>query len=455
MGCILGGLGTSLACCCGSAACSLCCSACPSCKSSTASRIGYALMLVFSTIVASIMLIPDLRTKLDQIPGLCKNFFGEEVIHNVHNRTAFCDDVVGYLAVYRVCFATTAFFLIFSLIMINVKSSRDPRSGIQNGFWFFKFLFLIALGVGAFFIPRGTFGQAWMGIGMAGGLLFILIQLILLVDFAHGWSESWVERYEETESKCYYFGLLFFSGFFYLISLTAIVLFYIFYAGDPGCTLHKFFISFNLILCVIVSIISVLPRVQEAQPRSGLLQASVITIYTMYLTWSAMTNNPDCRCNPRKDCANANGDFAKLGPFDWQSIVALVIWFCAVLYSSIRTSSNSQVGKITMSERTILQADTGSTKSDDLEPGKSGQNVWDNEEEEAAYSYSFFHFMFCLAALYVMMTLTNWFRPSSDLKTLNSNTASMWVKIISSWLALALYVWTLVAPIVLNNRDFS
>ena len=41
---------------------------------------------------------------------------------------------------------------------------------------------------------------------------------------------------------------------------------------SAGCALHKFFISFNLILCVIISIVSVHPKVQEHQPRSGLLQ---------------------------------------------------------------------------------------------------------------------------------------------------------------------------------------
>ncbi len=31
---------------------------------------------------------------------------------------------------------------------------------------------------------------------------------------------------------------------------------------------------------------------QEAQPSSGLLQSSLISLYTMYVTWSAMSNNP-------------------------------------------------------------------------------------------------------------------------------------------------------------------
>lgn len=464
MGCIIG----SLACCFGSAACSCCCAACPSCKNSTAARIGYSLMLIMGSVVAAIFLSPGLRGALDDIPGLCKDFIGLDKFGVPSQKYQFCDEMVGYLSVYRVCFAMAAFFVLFSLIMINVKSSKDPRSHIQNGFWFFKFLILIGICVGAFFIPRGAFGQAWMVIGLIGAFLFILIQLILIIDFAHGWSESWVEKYEETESKCYYYGLLFFTIIFYMVSITAVVLFYLFYAKDGDCVLHKFFVSFNLILCVAVSILAVLPKIQDLNPRSGLLQSAVITLYVQYLTWSAMANNPKKNCNPSltqiinpslNDTTShqSNGDFVQLwaaDQFDWQSLVALLLWLFAVLYSSIRTSSNSQVGKITMSEKTILQSDSGNDTSD-KDSEKGGQHVWDNEEDAVAYSYSFFHFMLCLGSMYVMMTLTNWFSPSSDFKTLNSNMPAVWVKISSSWVCLILYVWTLIAPLVLRNREFS
>ena len=49
--------------------------------------------------------------------------------------------------------------MLFSLIMINVKSSKDPRAGIQNGFWAIKFMIIIGGMIGAFFIPVGTFGK--------------------------------------------------------------------------------------------------------------------------------------------------------------------------------------------------------------------------------------------------------------------------------------------------------
>jgi len=84
-----------------------------------------------------------------------------------------------------------------------------------------------------------------------------------------------------------------------------------------------------------------------------------------------------------------------------------------------------------------------------------GDKVWDNEEDSVAYSWSFFHVMFALATLYVMMTLTNWFTPNSSLASLSANASSVWIKIVSSWICAALYTWTLVAPIFLPDRDFS
>jgi hypothetical protein len=48
-----------------------------------------------------------------------------------------------------------------------------------------------------------------------------------------------------------------------------------------------------------VSAVSILPAVQERQPRSGLLQSSVVSLYVVYLTWSALSNQPDRECNPR------------------------------------------------------------------------------------------------------------------------------------------------------------
>ena len=49
--------------------------------------------------------------------------------------------------------------MLFSLIMINVKSSNDPRAGIQNGFWAIKFILIIGGMIGSFLITVGTFGK--------------------------------------------------------------------------------------------------------------------------------------------------------------------------------------------------------------------------------------------------------------------------------------------------------
>lgn len=464
MGCIVGSLAGTAACCCGSAACSLCCAACPNSKNSTVTRIAYAFFLLLGTVVACVMLAPTLTEKLKNLP-ICKGFGHDDIYRT--NPLLDCDQIGGYLAVYRVCFALAAFFFLFMIIMINVKSSKDPRSAIQNGFWFFKFLALIGIAVGAFYIPHGTFDTAWMAIGMIGGFLFLLIQLVLIVDFAHSWNERWLDNYEENQNKGWYAGLMFFTLFFFSGAIALIVVFYIYYASGD-CQLHKFFISFNLILCVIVSILSVLPKVQEANAKSGLLQSSLISLYVMYLTWSAMTNNPDRACNP--SLANITGinpiggSSSPIASIDWTSVISLAIFLICVLYASIRQSSMSNMEKLTLTssskdvENVWLDTNTPNKTEDDPDLGDSergGQQVWDNEEEGVAYSYSFFHFMFMLASLYIMMTLTHWYKPESEDPTKVVNEPSMWIKISSSWVCILLYGWTLIAPIVLSGRDFG
>jgi len=89
-----------------------------------------------------------------------------------------------------------------------------------------------------------------MYFGMIGAFLFILIQLILIVDFAHSWADKWVTNYQETGSRGWFAGdffarkinfiekyqknsffvaLLGVTSIFYLISIGCIALFYIHY----------------------------------------------------------------------------------------------------------------------------------------------------------------------------------------------------------------------------------
>ncbi|XP_044743939.1 probable serine incorporator isoform X2 [Chrysoperla carnea] len=458
MGAVLGlCTAAQLACCCGSAACSLCCAACPSCRNSTSTRIMYAILLLIASIAAAITLAPGLQDTLQKLP-FCANSTSTSAIVVPTSAIFDCNAVVGYLAVYRICFVVTLFFFLFALMMIGVRDSKDPRAGIQNGFWGLKYLIVIAGIVGAFFIPEGSFGTTWMYFGIIGGFLFIFVQLILIIDFAHSWAENWVGQYEETESRGWYAALLSATFGLYIGSLVGIIYLFLNYTESNACGLNKFFISFNLILCVIVSILSILPAVQESQPRSGLLQSAVVTLYITYLTWAAISNNPDKQCNPGMLGIIIKEDTQVA--FDGKTIVGLLIWMVCVLYSSIRSASKSS--KITMTDHVLAKDGSGGDALVDNEDdgGESGGTrhqgkVWDNEDEGVAYSWSFFHVMFGLATLYIMMTLTNWYKPNSSLETVNANTASMWVKIISSWLCVALYGWTLTAPLVLTDRDFS
>lgn len=44
-----------------------------------------------------------------------------------------CKTLVGYSAVYKVCFGMSCFFLLFSLFTIRVNNSKGWRAAVHNG----------------------------------------------------------------------------------------------------------------------------------------------------------------------------------------------------------------------------------------------------------------------------------------------------------------------------------
>ncbi len=77
------------------------------------------------------------------------------------------------------------------------------------------------------------------------------------------------------------------------------------------------------------------------------------------------------------------------------------------------------------------------------------------EFEPVTYSYSFFHLIFALASMYIAMLMTGWGTGAEERDLMDVGWTSVWVKICSQWATAGLYAWTLAAPMVFPDRDFS
>lgn len=400
----------------------------------------------------------------------------------------YCDDdknCNGFTMVHRINLSLGVFHLILLGLTLGVNSTSNPRAVIQNGFWRTKLLAWGLLLLLSFMIPDKFFVVWGMYFSIVFSTMFIGIGLILLVDFAHEWAETCIEKIEEgeiyigdeTDTNTSFWKTLLVGGTIsmYLGSVIMTILMYIFFSRS-GCGLNTTLITLNSIFVLVITLLSVTPVVQDYNPNAGLAQLSMCCIYCTYLIFSACLSEPDDKlCNPLIRSRSTRIS---------SIVIGAIFTFIAVAYTTTRAAGNSAfqhnndstnygnslydsvVDVIThhppsneMRLEAIRQAvDEGTLPESAL---TDPEYLYDDDQStgeeriSTKYNYVLFHIIFFLATQYIaaLLTINVGVEGNSDgFVPVGRTYFNTWVKIISSWCCFTLYAWSLLAPVVFPDR---
>ncbi|MCL7050424.1 hypothetical protein MKW94_014856 [Papaver nudicaule] len=317
--------------------------------------------------------------------------------------------------------------------MIGVKDQNDKRHAIHHGGWTVKFVVWALLIVLMFFVPDVII-SFYETLSKFGSGLFLLVQVIILLDATHTWNDAWVEK----DERKWYIALLAVSVGCYIAAFTISGLMFIWFnPSGQDCGLNVFFIVMTMILAFGFAIIAMHPQV-----NGSLLPASVISVYCAYVLYSALSSEPrHYVCNGLHNSSQ--------GVSTGNLILGMLTTVLSVLYSACRAGSSTTF----LSPPSSPKSGGGKPLLDsELEEGKKRK---DTEAVPVSYSYMFFHVIFALASMYSGMLLTGWTgSSSSDSDLIDVGWTSTWVRMCTQWATAALYVWSLVAPLLFPDREF-
>ncbi|XP_051129117.1 uncharacterized protein LOC127250016 [Andrographis paniculata] len=406
-----------LASCCASMTCGLCTSVTSGIANRSA-RIGYCLLFGASLIVSWVL--------REVAAPLLKNF---SWINTEENLT---DEWFQMQAVLRVSLANFVFFGVLALIMIGVKDQNDRRDSWHHGGWMVKIIVWILLIVLMFFLPNVVV-DVYGFVSKFGAGLFLLVQVLILLDATHSLNDSLVAKDEQK----WYVLLLVVSVVCYLATYGfSIVLFLWFNPSGQDCGLNVFFIVMTMILAFSFAIIALHPKV-----NGSLLPASVISVYCAYVCYTGLSSEPrGYACNGlHKSTAISTSTL----------ILGMLTTVLSILYSALRAGSS-----------TTFLSPPSSPRAGDKKPllesadMESGNGKKDATAQPVSYSYSFFHLIFTLASMYSAMLLSGWTSSSETPHLIDVGWTSVWVRMCTEWVTAGLYIWSLVAPLILPDREF-
>ncbi|TXG72498.1 hypothetical protein EZV62_001077 [Acer yangbiense] len=287
-----------------------------------------------------------------------------------------------------------------------IKACGDEGRDCFHTLGVLRFFVLVLSIAVPFFFPS-DYIQLYGELARAGAGIFLVLQLVSVIEFIAWWNKYWMPDQERKQSCS--LGL-FMSTLFYIASIFGIVLMYYLYAHRLACSLNIFFVTWTAILLVVMMVISV-----HSMVNRGLLSSGIMASYIVFLCWSAIRSEPANEiCNAQKQ-VNGNGD--------WTTILSFLIAICAIVMATFSTGIDSQSFQF---RKDKVQVD-----------------------DDIPYKYGFFHLVFSLGAMYFAMLFISWNLENSARKwSIDVGWASTWVKIVNEWFAATLYLWKLISPTV-------
>jgi len=389
--------------------------------------------------------------------------YGGELVVDLYSFRVGCEGewkevCLGMFGVYRLSFACFVFFAVMA-----VASKASPSA--HNGWWLFKAMALFALLVISFLIPNEFF-EGYADMARVGSVLFLLLQLLIIIDFAYDLHEFLLLRAGEYDARleaegyeaavlgnCWRVAYVALSFGFLIAAGVGIGLMY----GEfPSCGLNTFFISETVLVGVVYVGMSV-----SAAFGKGLLTPAVVLAHSVYLAYSAIASNPDGDCNPTVHLVDSGsvvfGIVVAALALCWTAFRAAGAGFD--LFRSSQDDDDKAGGDVEMQPPPVPPPAPAEGKEGEGGGAAAGDGERPAEASAAAVDPTawFFHLIMCFAALYMAMMLTNWGSVEEEPLSANPEISetSMWVKIVSQWFGYVIYLWTLMAPMCCPGRDFS
>ena len=444
----------------------------------------YMGLLLKCIVICLLFLIPSVRKELEKSSLFCSQKTKQGKCLTMDPRL---------VAIYQVSLSFAALFFILMVMMAGVTRTKNPRNMIHSGFWPSKLLFLGLIFILSFYLPI-EMGSVWTHMTLAATLLVILLETITILDTTSNILDHIrVKRERAQYPNKIYFSCSSVAVFLYTLAMTAFFCFYVYFAQFSSCKSNRIFISINLALCILASLISLHPAAQTG----GLVQSAIMTSFCMFCTWSALYNNPREQCNPMTLVifeSDVKPTKSLLFTADLFALVATIIYvtvytrriedflkrFMYLCFPRPCLSSDSLcklqkscndlpqmsfqdvlLGK--KSENySLLQPskdfpmidDRNLTKISDRTNniGLDLENRESNDSNRNDYNLSFFHLLYTLFIMHLFTLMMTWTdeRPGSHINV-GFHWAIMCVKMVASSVSVLLYIWSLVVHLFWNT----